>query len=105
RLWPPEPVVRALAAVEAAPRRNRILAPHVDDVVGAELAPDRQPVVACAGEDDGMRAERLGDGDPEKPDRSGAGDHDALSRDQAAELGEPVHRRAGGADARRLLLV
>src|SRR4029453_9364833 len=75
-------VVDAVAAVDAAHRRNRILAPHVDDVVGAELATDREPVVACAGEDDRMRAERLGDGDAEEPDRSGAGDHDALPRDQ-----------------------
>src|SRR6266480_1518088 len=38
-----EHVIDALAAVEAAHRRNRILAPHVDDVVGAELSPATRP--------------------------------------------------------------
>src|SRR6516225_5204281 len=99
-----EHVVDALAAVELAYRRDRVLPPDVDDVVGTELAADLEAVVARAGEDDRMRAERLRDGNPEEPDRAGAGDHDALARDQPAELGEPVHRGAGG-DHQRCLLV
>src|SRR5207342_1170214 len=38
------------------------------------------------------------------PDRAGAGDHDALARNQPAELGQAVHGRAGGDDQRRLLV-
>src|SRR5262245_27975554 len=99
-----EYVVDTLAAVELAHRRDRILAPDVDDVVGTELAADLEAVVARAGEDDRMRAERLRDGNAKEPDRAGAGDHHALARDQAAELGEPVHRGAGGDHQRRLLV-
>ena len=73
-------------------------------MVGAELEPDLEAVVARAGEDDGMGAHRLRHRDAEEPDRAGAGDHDALARDEPAELGEPVHRGAGGDDERRLLV-
>ena len=73
-------------------------------MVGAELAPDLEPVVARAGEDDGMGAERLRHRDAEQPDRAGAGDHHALARHQPAELGEPVHGGAGGDHQRRLLV-
>src|SRR6516162_7464007 len=76
-----EHVVDALAAVELAYRRDRVLPPDVDHVVGTELAADLEAVVARAGEDDGMRAERLCDRDAKEPDRAGAGDHDALARD------------------------
>src|SRR6516225_9973582 len=99
-----EHVVDALAAVELAHRRDRVLAPDVDDVVGTELAADLEAVVARAGEDDRLRAERLRDGNAEEPDRAGAGDHDALARDQPAELGEPVHGGAGGDHQRRFLV-
>src|SRR5262249_7180455 len=99
-----EHVVDALAAVEPPHRRDCVLPRDVDDVVGTELAADLEPVVARAGEDDRLRAERLRDGNAEEPDRAGAGDHDALARDQAAELGEPVHRGAGGDHQRRLLV-
>ena len=51
-----------------------------------------------------MGAHRLGNRDAQEPDRAGAGDHDALARDQPAELGQPVHRGAGGDDQRRLLV-
>ena len=51
-----------------------------------------------------MGAHRLGDRDAEQPDRAGAGDHDALARDQPAELGQAVHGGAGGDDQRRLLV-
>src|SRR5262249_56112090 len=70
-----EHVVDALAAVEPAHGRDRVLAPDVDDVVGTELAADVEPVVARAGEDDRMRAERLRDGNAEEPDRAAASDH------------------------------
>src|SRR6516165_5873356 len=61
-LGAPEHVVDALAAVELAYRRDRVLPPDVDDVVGTELAADLEPVVARAGEGDRLRAERLRDG-------------------------------------------
>src|SRR6516225_6345605 len=77
---------------------------HVVDVVGTELAADLEAVVARAREDNRLRAERLRDGNPEEPDRAGAGDHDALARDQPAELGEPVHGGAGGDHQRRFLV-
>src|SRR5262245_11832804 len=99
-----EHIVDALAAVEPAHRRDRVLPPDVDDVVGTELAADLEPIVARTGEDDGMRAERPCDRDAEEADRAGAGDHHALARDQPAELGEPVHRGAGGDHQRRLLV-
>src|SRR5262252_9066231 len=99
-----EHIVDTLAAVEPAHRRDRVLPPDVDDVVGTELAADLEPVVARAGEDDRMRAERFRDGNAEQPDRAGAGDHDALAGDQPAELGEPVHGGAGGDHQRRLLV-
>src|SRR6516164_7272384 len=99
-----EHVVDALAAVEPAHRRDRVVSLDVDHVVGTELAADLEPVVARTGEDDGMRAERLCDRDAKEPDRAGAGDHDALARDQPAELGEPVHRGAGGDHERRFLV-
>ena len=73
-------------------------------MIGAELEPDLEAVVARAGEDHRMSAERLGNGDAEQPDRSRPGDHHALAGDQAAELGQPVHRGAGGDDQRRLLV-
>src|SRR5262245_28829315 len=60
-------VIDALAAVEPAHGFDRILAPHVDDVVGAELAPDLEPVVAGAGEDDGMGASALATATPSSP--------------------------------------
>src|SRR5262249_56010651 len=41
-----EHVVDALAAVELAYRRDRVLAPDVDDVVGTQLAADLDPLVA-----------------------------------------------------------
>ncbi len=98
-------VVDALAAVEPAHRLDRVLLlADVDDVVGAELAPDLESVVARAGEDHRLGAERLGDRDAEQPDRAGAGDHHALARHQPAELGEAVHGGAGGDDQRRLLV-
>src|SRR5215468_9185658 len=99
-----EHVVDALAAVEPPHRRDCVVPRDVDDVVGTEFTTDLEPVVARAGEDDRLRAERLRDGNAEEPDRAGAGDHDALARDQAAELGEPVHRGAGGDHQRRLLV-
>src|SRR5262252_2771750 len=99
-----EHIVDALAAVEPAHRRDRVLSPDVDHVVGTELAADLEPVVARAGEDDGMRAERLRDGAAEKPDRAGAGDHHTFARNQPAELGEPVHRGAGGDHQRGLFV-
>src|SRR5262249_36560595 len=92
----------AWAGVGPAHRRDCVLPRDVDDVVGTELAADLEPVVARAGEDDRLRAERLRDGNAEEADRAGAGDHDALARDQAAELGEPVHRGAGGGHHRPL---
>ena len=52
----------------------------------------------------GCGAERLGDRDAEQADRAGAGDHHALARHQPAELGQAVHRGAGGDDERRLLV-
>src|SRR5215831_3481936 len=99
-----EHVVDALAAVELAYRRDRVLPPDVDDVVGTELAADLEPVVARAGEDDRMRAERLRDGNAKEPDGAGAGDHHTLAGDQPAELGEPVHGGAGGDHQRRFLV-
>src|SRR5229473_8533173 len=87
-----EDVVDALAAVERLHRRHHVrLLADVDDVVGAELAPDREPVVAGAGENDGIGAHRLGDRDAKQPDRTRTGDDDALARNEPAELGQPVH--------------
>ena len=65
---------------------------------------DLQAVVARAGEDHRLRAERLGDGDAEQADRARAGHDHALARHQAAELGQAVHGRAGGDDEGRLLV-
>src|SRR5690606_18705663 len=48
--------------------------------------------------------EGLGDGSTEEADRAGAGDDDALARDEAAEFGQAVHRGAGGDDEGRLLV-
>ncbi len=97
-------IVDALAAVEPAHRFDGILVAHVDDMIGAELAADFQPIVARAGEDHGRGAQRLRHRDAEKTDRARAGDDDALAGHQAAELGQPVHRRAGGHHQRRLLV-
>ena len=98
-------VVDALAAVEVLDGLHDIVdLPDVDDVIGAEFEPDLQPVVARAGEDDGMRPHRLGDRDTEQPDRTGTGHHHALARDQTAEFGQAVHRGAGGDDQRRFLV-
>ena len=52
----------------------------------------------------GDRAHRLGHADAEQADRAGAGDDDALAGDEPAELGQAVHRGAGGDDQRRLLV-
>ena len=73
-------------------------------MIGAELFADRQPVVARAGQHDRRSAERLGDRDREQADRPRPGDDHALAGDQPAELGQAVHRRAGGDDERRLLV-
>ncbi len=73
-------------------------------MVGAELEPDLEAVVARAGEDHRLRAHRLGDRDAEQSDRAGAGHHHALAGHQPAELGEAVHGGAGGDDQRRLLV-
>src|SRR5215471_15927032 len=67
-----EHIVDTLAVVEPAHRRNRVLSPDVDDVVGTELAADLEPVVARTGEDDGTRAERPCDRDAKEADRAGA---------------------------------
>ena len=99
-----EHIVDTLAAVEPAHRRDCVFPSDVDDVVGTELAADLEPVVARTGEDDGMRAERPCDRDAEEADRAGAGDHHAFACDQPAELGEPVHRGAGGDHQGRLLV-
>src|SRR6201997_5280135 len=77
-LGAPEHIVDPLAAVEPAHRRDRVLPPDVDDVVGTEFAADLEPVVARTGEDDGMRAERSCDRDAEEADRGGAGAHQAF---------------------------
>src|SRR5215472_653307 len=61
-----EHIVDALAAIEPAHRRDRVLPPDVDDVVGTELAADLEPIVARTGEDYGMRAERPCDRDAEE---------------------------------------
>ena len=73
-------------------------------MIGAELEADLQPIVARAGEDDGLRAHRFRHRDAEKADRPRPGDDDAFAGDETAELGQPVHRRAGGDDERRLLI-
>ena len=76
----------------------------VDDVVGAEFEPDLEAVVARAGQDHRLRAKRLRDRDAEQADRARARDHDAFARHQPAELGQAVHRGAGGDDQRCLLV-
>src|SRR5215469_13438498 len=48
--------VDTLAAVEPAHRRDRVVSPDVDYVIGTELAADLEPVVARTAKDDGMRA-------------------------------------------------
>src|SRR5262249_57681319 len=64
-----EHVVDALAAVELAYRRDRVLAPDVDDVVGTELAADLEPVVARAGEADRIPPHALPPRPPHPPPR------------------------------------
>src|SRR5580704_1391218 len=44
---------------------NRIFTAHINDVVGAELPADAQPVVACARQDHGFGAEGFCNGDAE----------------------------------------
>src|SRR5207244_2848076 len=66
-----EHVVEAFVAVEPAHRVDRVLLRHVDHVVRAELAAALEPVIARPGQDDGLRADRLGDRYAETPDRSG----------------------------------
>ena len=73
-------------------------------MIGAELLADLQPVVARAGEDDRLRAERLGHRHAQQADRAGPRHDHALACDQAAKLGQAVHGRAGGDDQRRLLV-
>ena len=73
-------------------------------MIGAEFEADLETIVARAGENDRLRAERLGDGHAQQADRAGAGDDHALAGHQTAEFGEPVHRRAGGHDQRRFLV-
>ena len=51
-----------------------------------------------------MSAHRLGHRHAEEPDRTGAGDDDALAGNQTAELGEPIHGGTGGDHQRRFLV-
>src|SRR5215470_1147952 len=85
-----EHVVDAFAAVEAAHRLDRILLRHVDHVVRAKVAADPEPVVARPGQDYGLRAERLGDRDTKKPDRTGPRHGVALSSDIASGMATRV---------------
>ena len=59
-MWPG--VVHPRAARELAHRLYRVALADVDHVVGAETGTDLEPVVAGAGEDHRLRAERLRDG-------------------------------------------
>src|SRR5215472_4744606 len=97
-------IIDAFTAVEPLDRLDDIFIADIDNVIGAELAADLQPIVARAGEDDRLRAQGLRHRYTKKTDRSGTGDDNALAGNEAAELGEPVHCRAGGDDQGRLLV-
>ncbi len=88
-------IVDTLAAVEPAHRLDRVFLPHVDHVIGPELAPDLEPIVARPGEEHGMGTHRLRHCHAQQADGARAGDHHALAGDEAAELGQAVHRGAG----------
>src|SRR6185437_8471186 len=74
-------VVDALTAVQLAHRFDRIFFPGIDDKISAQFLADLKAVVARAGEDYRMGAERLRDRHAEQSDRTGARHHDALARD------------------------
>src|SRR6202165_2997703 len=99
-----EYVIEPAATRDPAHGLDRVLPANVDGVVGAELATDLQAIVAGPGQDHRSSTQCLGDRDPEQPDRPGAEDRDAFAGDEPAELGQPVHRGAGGHDEARLLV-
>src|SRR3954468_13197859 len=96
--------VDALAPGQLTHRFDGVLVADVDHVVCAEALADLEPVVARAGQDDGLGAERLGNRRAEEPDRARAAHDDRVAGDQATELRQAVHGRAGGDDERRLLV-
>ncbi len=97
-------VVDTPAAGDPFHRFHGIFLADIDDMVRAELQPQVQPRVAGPGEDDGLGAQGLADGDPHQADRARAGDDEALPGDQAAQDVQTVHGRAGGDDQGRLLV-
>ncbi len=73
-------------------------------MVGAELLADLEPVVARAGQDHRLRANRLGHGHADQADGARAGHDHAFARDKAAKFGEPIHRGARRDDQRGLFV-
>ena len=98
-------IVDALAAVQLLHRSDHVwFLADINHRIGAELEADLQPVVARAGEDHRLGAERLRHRHRHQADRTRAGNDDAFAGDQAAKFGERIHRSAGGDDERAFLV-
>ena len=97
-------IVDTFAAGQFAHLRHDVLVAHVDHVIGTQLFADFKPVVARAGQDHWLGAQRLGNGGAHQADRPRSGNDNAFAGDQAAKLGQAVHRRARGDDQCRLFV-
>jgi hypothetical protein len=98
-----EHVVARLAAGDSRTASTASSLRHVDDVVGAELRPILRRLSRVPVRITGWRRAPW-PRHAHQADRARAHDHHALAGDQPAELGQPVHRGAGGDDQRRLLV-
>src|SRR3569833_1361276 len=98
-------VIDTLAAVEFARLGNNVfLVVHIDDVIRTQLLADLKAIVARAGENDRLCAERLGNRDAQQADRARTRDDNALASNEAAKFGQAIHRGACRYDQRRLYI-
>src|SRR5262249_49820524 len=97
-------IINALTAVEPLDRLHRVFVADIDDMIGPEFAPNRKPVVAGAGKNNGLRPQGLRHRHAEKTDRPGTGDDHTLAGNQTAAHGESVPRSVRGRQQRRLVL-
>src|SRR5882672_9707249 len=95
--------VGALAARVLGDARAEILAPHVDDVVGAELPADLEALVARAAQDHALGAHGLAELHGHEPDGPRPEDEHGLPRHVAAHEVDGPQRRGGRGDHAGLL--